>query len=254
MSKVFVNIPVHNHLKSAEECIAAVVDSCVYADLDFTMVVVDDNSDAETVKGLIELNNIYAAHMVLLHTKLKTNNPSPNLGLAVNMGLDAFQYSGCDYFWNVESDVYPEPSCLVELIAGLKDSPDAGMVCPLFIDPEKKRIRHAYPGPDGQALAGQFIEAAPTHNLQVNWQHMGCNLVPAEIAKDPQCRVDESFKLWCCDFDWAWCVEDVFHKKLYYVGKAQAVHIGGMSSSSVDHDNEHQENIRVRQKWNRMHL
>jgi len=254
MSGVFVSIPVHNHLDSVEECIASVVDSCVHADLDFTMVVVDDHSDADTLKGLLELNNIYAANMVLMHTKLNSDSLPPNLGLAVNMALDAFQHSNCDYFWNVESDVYPEPSCLTELIASLKRNPDAGMVCPLFIDPAKKQIRHAYPGADGQALAGQLIEAAPLLDLQVTWQHMGCNLVPGEIAKDPKCRVDESFKLWCCDFDWAWCVEDVFHKKLLYVGQAHAVHVGNLSSATADHSNEWLENMRVRQKWNRMHL
>ncbi len=254
MSGVLVSIPVHNNLESVKQCIETVVESCVFAEVDYTLVVVDDHSDAETIGGLISLNNQYAANMILLHTKLKSDNPAPNLSMAVNMALDAFQHSTCDYFWNVESDVYPEPSCLIELITALERHPDAGMVCPLFIDPAKKQIRHAYPGSEGQALAGQLIEKAPQRNLQVTWQHLGCNLVPGEIAKDPRCRLDESFKLWCCDFDWAWCIEDVFHRKLLYVGKAQAVHLGNLSSASADHSNEHAENVRVRQKWNRMHL
>ena len=257
MSGVFVNIPVHNNLKSVEECIAAVVDACEYAERDYTISVVDDHSDSETLSGLIELNNIYFAHMVLMHTKLRTKSPSPNLGLAVNMGLEAFQYSGCDWFWNVETDVYPQRTCLAELIYALEQQPEVGMACPLFIDPEKKKTRHVFPGPEGIALAGQPIEVAPQDTRYVPWHHAGANIVPGEIAKDPRCRVDESFKLWCCDFDWAWCVEDIFEKKLLYVGKAQAVHVGCMSSSKVDRDSfesETEANRRVREKWHREHL
>ncbi len=259
---VFVGIPVHNHFDAVDKCIAAVNDACYYAGVDYMICLVDDNSDSETLAGLIALNNQYFAHMMLLHTRLRTDQPSPNLGLAVNMALEAYQHSNADYYWNVETDVFPTWECLEKLIDTLDRHPEVGMACPLFVDPEKTHVRHCFPGAEGQALAGQPLDnpdamKALLTERYVTWQHMGCNLVPGEIAKDPRCRVDESFRLWCCDFDWAWCVEDIFKKKLLYAGYAQAVHVGSVSSSGTDRpsfEDEREANIRVRQKWNRMHL
>jgi glycosyltransferase involved in cell wall biosynthesis len=247
MDSIVVGIPVHNHPESVLQCFKAVAEACEFADLHYRIVVVDDNSTPETVDYLIKQG------IGLLHVP---NTPAPNLGVAMNMAIAKCTDYAATYYFNVESDVYVEEDCLFHLIEAFHNHDDLGMVCPIFTDETKTAIRHAYPGHMGMALCGQHPDQV-NQDVFVPWHHAGANLVLGYIARDPRCRVDESFKLWCCDFDWCWCVEDVFQKKLLVAHKARAVHVGNLSSGTVDRDSfesESEANIRVRNKWHRRYL
>ena len=211
-NKLTVGIPFHNVDDYVIRSAHAVASNCREVGAEFQLLLADDYSspDCKVVQGV---EDIPEAKVIKVVSPYGTN---PNLGLAVNMMLDQVRPDD-DFYWNVESDVYPELGCLRELIKVLEQRDDISAV----------RGSHVLHFKNG-------IFLHPNELKPQRWGHLTCFLVRGKHARDKRIRIEEDkFRLWFADLDYG-CVL-TYYSRLYSVATENALfkHLRGSTIHSI---------------------
>lgn len=196
--KLTVGMPFNNKPECVIKSARHILNNCLSIGADAQLLLINDYSTPETIHQIkyampsVKIVDIYSEH-----------GTNPNLGRAVNIALNMVRPDD-DYYWNVESDVYPQPGCLEALIDGLTKNTD---ICAVRAEgggtpaiPEKRR-----------------------------WWHMTCLLVRGEHARDPRIRIDETFRLWYADQDYGCTMNNVTGQLSLTITDAHMIHDGGAS-------------------------
>jgi len=223
--KITVAMPVYNAALSAVVAAYQIMDNVFCCNAEWQLLLIDDRSDAEERYILERLALLPGIRII--HTQDFIDTPNPNLGWSVNWALNQVTPED-DYFLHVESDVYLEPFCLQELIAGIGDT---AMAIPHYFSVCKRLATHSYPG----CPANVPINSMPKDSQiqKVRWGHLGCMLLKGAVARDPSIRIDaETFRLWYADLDLCGSLASKGHR-ITLVPKAHVRHRGNVSSHAA---------------------
>lgn len=223
--KITIGIPMHNSAATVIETVFRAVASCEMLGIDYWILVVDDWSNPNAVaqvRQYIETNPKIS--LVRVADQFPETQVNPNLGLIVNACLDQVA-SDTDYYLNLESDVFLEPTTLKELLCGLDAVPDAPCVCPRQV---------TLGGQHDFIFWGSGIMPELPEMLQKmqrpKWCNLGCLLIRGDVARNRKARVDSSlFNLFCVDGDLTCTIAQLYGRPLYWPG-AVVTHVGRQST------------------------
>lgn len=245
MVKLSIGIPVHDAIDCTLRAIDCVLGACQDCGWAYELHVVDDNSTPENHTRLEE--RLSLVECTLVTTQSLIPNPAPNLAFNVNWLLDHVS-EDADYYLNLETDVFVNSEALGILMTRLQECADVCMVFPMQLTPDRRRAdfhfcRRGYP--TVEALSPDLLA-----EMYFKWTHMGCTMIRGEHARDRAIRVDERFKLFCCDEDYSLCLRQVTGKHILYVASATVLHAGHASSQEGMKSNSDPECFsRVDSKW-----
>ena len=207
--KITIGIPFHNAETCVCRCIDAVARCCV--GFDYQIVLANDfSNDAALATVAQHIAALPQARIVHLKDRVGTSNP--NLGAAVNLMLDLVRPED-DFYWNVESDVYPEPSALSAAIDAFT--------------------------PDVSAVRGIAVEEDGSETLNQSygrhrWWHLCCMLIRGEDARNKAIRIEEApFRLWYADMDFGCCLTAVTGKQAVFARGMRYRHLYGQSTGQM---------------------
>lgn len=207
------------------------------------IIVVDNNSQDNSMKDI--------ARIADSHPSITYIRNSENLGFAkaCNIGIAADKKS--DYLLFLNPDCLIDKDAIVNLLACMKSSPQAGMAGPLLLDPDGKEQaggRRAIPTPWRSfvrafglsklhkrypQIFSDFLfheQPMPESPMEIEAISGSCMLVKREALLDVG-HLDAGYFLHCEDLDW--CMR--FRQrdwKIMFVPNARVIHYKGVCSKT----------------------
>ena len=195
-----------------------------------TAVTVVDNRSAEEQRRILEATGPESSFEVLLSER--------NLGFGAAANL-ALRDGRSPLVCVSNSDIVPAPTALAELARAALETPDAGMVGPVF-DSGSQRYHAGLPSGIsllartfvGSAGSGRSPRAAPGQVLPIGQVSGACFLMRREVWEEVG-GFDEGYFLWYEDVDLAKRLRDRGRRNLV-VGSARVDHVGAASFAQID--------------------
>lgn len=126
MKNVFVIIVTYNGMKWLETCLKSLRAS----NYPLHIVVIDNNSNDNTVKYLSEQNDIYFI----------ANKTNKGFGQANNQGIEYGLQQQADYFLLINQDAYIYPDSIEKLLETSAFYKDAGIIAPIHLNGNGEKI------------------------------------------------------------------------------------------------------------------
>ncbi|MCU1603280.1 MAG: putative glycosyltransferase [Frankiales bacterium] len=136
----------------------------------------------------------------------------------------------------LNSDAWPAPGAVGELVAALQAAPLAGLSAPRLESPDGDLELSAFPFPSvlGAVRAALLREPHPFAPAEVDWVVGACWLVRREAALDAG-PLDESLFMYGEDVAWCWALRQAGWR-VRYEPSALVVHVGNASGRAAYDD------------------